>query len=168
MTRILIVGGGCRGRALASELGREGHALRVTSRSVARRGAIEAVGAECWLGTPERLDTLCGALENVTLACWLLGSASVSAKALRLLHGPRLEAFVRLLIDTTVRGFIYEAPVAALPAGRAAELAAEGERIVRGLAERNAIPRAVIRVDPREGERWLQAARAAVGGLLDG
>jgi hypothetical protein len=164
VARILIVGGGCRGRRLASELAREGHALRVTSRRETGRAMVEAAGAECWIGTPERLDTLRGALDNVTLALWLLASASGSARELRALHGPRLEAFVRQLIDTTVRGFIYEPPGDAMPA----ELAAASERAARSLAEHNAIPYAVIRCAPGEQESWMVQARAAVGRLLEG
>jgi hypothetical protein len=164
VARVLIVGGGCRGRSLASELVGEGHAVRVTSRSETRRAAVEAAGAELWLGTPVRLETLRRALENVTIACWLLGSAAAEPEALRELYGPRLEAFVRLLIDTTVRGFIYEPPSAALPT----ELARGGERVVRELASHNQIPHAVIRADPSELDSWLERARAAVNRLLAG
>src|SRR5947209_19816979 len=109
MARILIVGGGCRGRLLAGDLVGKGHAIRITTREERGRAAIEARGAECWIGTPDRLGTLRGALEGVTLACWLLGSASGSAPQVGALHTSRLGAFVRQLIDTTVRGFIYEA-----------------------------------------------------------
>ena len=75
MARILIVGGGCRGRRLARQLVGEGHAVRITTRTEAGRAAIEATGAECWIGTPERLATLRGALESVTIVCWLLAGA---------------------------------------------------------------------------------------------
>jgi uncharacterized protein YbjT (DUF2867 family) len=164
VARILIVGGGCRGRRLASELAGEGHALRVTSRRGAARASIEAAGAECWIGDPARLDTLRGALENVTLALWLLATASGSEHELRELHGPRLEAFVRQLIDTTVRGFVYESASDSERAG----LSAAGERSVRSLAERNAIPYAMIGSAPDGGERWMAQMRAAVVALLGG
>src|SRR5207342_558513 len=74
--RALIVGGGCRGLDLARELAAEGHALRVVTRTEAGRAAIEAAGAECWIGDPDRVGTLRYALENVTLLLWLLGTAS--------------------------------------------------------------------------------------------
>jgi hypothetical protein len=138
--------------------------VRVTARSEARRASIEAVGAQCWIGTPDRLGTLRGALENVTFACWLLGSADGSEAELRGLHGPRLEAFVRQLIDTTVRGLIYEATGPALPG----KLAAEAEQMVRGLAEHNEIPHTIIRADPDDPERWMEEARAAVSRMLNG
>ncbi len=162
MARILIVGGGCRGRQLAAALVGEGHALRITTRTESGRAAIEASGAECWIGTPDRLATLRGALENVTILCWLLGSAAGSAPELRALHGTRLEFFLTQAIDTTVRGFIYEAggPPATAPAR------ASGERIVRRLAARNAIPLAVLTADGADAQAWLGEARAAVGDLL--
>jgi uncharacterized protein YbjT (DUF2867 family) len=72
----------------------EGHVVRISTRTEAGRAAIEATGAECWIGTPDRLATLRGALENVTIVCWLLGSAAGSAQALRALHGTRLEFFL--------------------------------------------------------------------------
>src|ERR1022692_1789084 len=76
VARILIVAGGCRGRQLASEMVANGHAVRITTRTEAGRAAIESTGAECWVGTPGRLATLRGALDSVTIACWLLASAS--------------------------------------------------------------------------------------------
>jgi hypothetical protein len=161
---VLIVGGGCRGRRIAAHLAGEGHAVRITSRSESGRAAIEAARAECWIGTPERLGTLRGALENVTLALWLLGTASGSQAELRELYGPRLEAFVRQLIDTTVRGFVYEPPGRAAPA----ELAASSERGARSLAEHNAIPYVVIRAAPAEEGRWMDEARLSVDRLLRG
>src|ERR1700676_2793028 len=103
VARILIVGGGCRGRLLASTLVGEGHAARITTREESGREAIEAAGAECWIGTPDRLATLRGSLENVTIVCWLLGSAVGSGQELSDLHASRLELFVTQAIDTTVR-----------------------------------------------------------------
>jgi hypothetical protein len=162
VARILIVGGGCRGRRLAEAMVGEGHAVRVTTRGEGGRAAIEAVGAECWIGTPDRLATLRGALENVTILCWLLGTASGSAEELGALHGSRLEYFMTQAIDTTVRGVVYETG----GAGASAPMLAGGEAIVRALAERNAIPAAFLSADPRVGEPWLADARAAIGSLL--
>ncbi len=106
---MLIVAGGCRGRRLAAALVGEGHAVRITTRDERGRAAIEAAGAECWVGTPDRLATLRGALENVTILCWMLATATGSAEELDALHGSRLEFFMTQAIDTTVRGFVYEA-----------------------------------------------------------
>ncbi len=164
MARILIVAGGCRGRRLAEAMTQEGHAVRITTRAETGRAAIEASGAECWIGTPDRLATLRGALDAVTIACWLLGSAAGPEPTLRALHGSRLELFLTQAIDTTVRGFIYETRGAAA----SAELLREGEGIVRALAERNAIPTAFVTADLHDFEDWLADARASVASLLAG
>jgi uncharacterized protein YbjT (DUF2867 family) len=167
VARILIVGGGCRGRQLADELVGEGHVLRVTTRSEERRAAIEAGGAECWIATPARVGTLRPALEGVTLACWLLALASGEEGELRALHGSRLELFAQQLIDTTVRGFIYDSSPGVLPG----ELLAEGRNRVRVVTERNAIPTRVIdcaQASDAGDEGWIVAARGAVESLLAG
>src|SRR6202042_1512856 len=109
VARILIIAGGARGRALASGLVADGHAGRVTSREERRRPAIEAAGAECWIATPDRIATLRYALDGVTVACWLLGTACGAQSTVAALHGPRLDFFVNQTIDTTVRGLVYEA-----------------------------------------------------------
>jgi hypothetical protein len=71
--RALMVGGGCRGLALARTLVAEGHAVRAVTRSPARRAEIEAAGCECWIGDPDRIGSLRYALDNVTVLLWLLG-----------------------------------------------------------------------------------------------
>jgi hypothetical protein len=158
----MIVGGGCRGRELASRMVGEGHAVRVTTRSEAGRTAIERVGAECWVGTPDRLATLRGALDSVTILCWMLGMAQGHEHALHALYTERLEFLLTQAIDTTVRGFLYEARGTSVSA--ATMLA--GEQIARTLTARNSIPAAFLTEDPAESERWLDAAAAAIGSLL--
>ncbi|MGH2865706.1 MAG: hypothetical protein ACRDJX_10730 [Solirubrobacteraceae bacterium] len=162
MARILIVGGGCRGRQLAAATAGEGYAVRITSRSEDARAAIEASGAECWIGTPDRIATLRGSLENVTLLCWLLGTAVGPPDQLHALHTSRLEYFLTQAIDTTVRGVLYEAR----GSGRSTEAVAEGELVARAVAERNQIPVAFLTADPHALDGWLAQARAAVSSLL--
>jgi hypothetical protein len=174
VARILIVGGGCRGRRLAVEMAQRGHALRVTTRSEAGRAAIEATGAECWIGTPDRLATLRGALDSVTIACWMLAGAHGDAEQIAALHTSRLEFFLSQAIDTTVRGLVYDAwPVA--EGGVAADALAGGEQIVARLAQLNAIPASVLAAPGGEGggesdrgddAAWVAAAGAAVEALL--
>jgi uncharacterized protein YbjT (DUF2867 family) len=163
VARILMVAGGCRGRLLARELAAGGHAVRITTRTEGGRAAIEACGAECWVGTPDRLATLRGALDSVTIACWLLGSAVGPPERLRALHRTRLELFLTQAIDTTVRGFIYEACGTSTPAGDLLE----GERIVRAVTERNMIPAAFLTADPADDALWQRAAAEAVEALLN-
>jgi uncharacterized protein YbjT (DUF2867 family) len=163
VARVLILGGGCRGRELAAELLARRHVVRVTTRAECGREAIESLGAECWVGTPERLQTLRGALDGVAVACWLMGTATGSDAELASLHTTRLELFLTQAIDTTVRGVLYEA------GGSGGPLAARvaGEEIARRLTERNRIPAALVRADPR-GELWLPEALAAVESFLGG
>jgi hypothetical protein len=141
-----------------------GHAARITTRTEAGRAAIETAGAECFRGTPERLATLRAALENVTIVCWLLATATGAPAQIDALHGSRLEFFLGQAIDTTVRGFVYEASGTAV----APALLARGERLVRALGERNAIPVAILSADPRDAGPWLAQAHAAVDSLLGG
>jgi uncharacterized protein YbjT (DUF2867 family) len=123
VARVLIVGCGCRGQALASELVAAGHVVRGTTRDPARAGAIAAAGAEPYVGDPDRIGTLMGALAGVTVVCWLLGHVTDPD-----LHGGRLRMLFERLVDTPVRGVVYER---ALP---------EGEAIARDAAERWRIP----------------------------
>lgn len=157
-----MIGGGARGRSLAAELVARGHAVRITTRTEAGRAAIEAVGAQCWIGTPDRVASLRYALENVTVACWLLGTAGGSPQQLQEIHGSRLDFFTRQTIDTTVRGLIYEASGSVEPATLAA-----GAALVRALADYNAIPLAVLDADPRDDRAWQSQALGAIDGLFE-
>ncbi len=141
MARVLIVEGADRGLRLAETLLADGHAVRATTSDPIKAGAIEAVGGECLLGTPERLATLRGALEHVTIACWLLAEVEDPELA-RALHGPRLERFLGDAIDSTLRGFVYETGGTAVPA----QVLSGGERIVSETARLNSIPVALLTV----------------------
>lgn len=161
MARVLIVGGGERGRWLAGRLGEQGHAARIVTRDERGRAAIEAAGAQCWIGTPDRLGTLIGALEGVSVACWLLGCASGPAEQVRALHDVRWHSFMVKTIDTTIKGVIYEA------AGTApAEALAGGAQIAQEVAARNEIPLRLLRADPAERERWRMEALGALSAIL--
>src|SRR4051795_2300411 len=90
MARILIVGCGGRGQALARDLVAGGHAVRGTTRDPRRFPEIEAAGAaaraptraprrfresgaggaEPYLGDPDRVMTLMDALTATTVVCW--------------------------------------------------------------------------------------------------
>ena len=161
MARILIIAGGARGRTLAGGLVAQGHAVRITTREQAGRAAIEAVGAECWIGTPDRIATLRYALENVTVACWLLGNACGEEPAVRALHESRLDFFVTQTIDTTVRGLVYEAAGSVAPATLAA-----GRKLICEKAAFNAIPLRVLDADPGDRDCWCEQVRTAIAELL--
>jgi uncharacterized protein YbjT (DUF2867 family) len=102
------VGCGCRGRQLAAALVAEGHAVRGTTRGRDRLVDIEAAGAEAVVADPDRLGTLMAQIGGVSVLCWLLGSVEGEARAN--LHGPRLGSMLEALVDTHVRGVVYEGP----------------------------------------------------------
>jgi hypothetical protein len=159
--RVLLIGGGCRGLALTRELVADGHAVRAVTRTEAGRAAIEAAGGECWIGDPDVVGTLRYAFENVTIVVWALGTASGSPEAVAALHGPRLEMMLSKVIDTTVRGVVYEAAGTIAPAAFATGIA-ELERMGR----LNEIPHVVVDADPADQGRWVAAARHAIEGLI--
>lgn len=161
MARVVIVGCGCRGQALARSLRSDGHAVRGTTRTEERRAAIEAAGAECWIGTPDRIGTLTHALDGATILCWLLGSAQGTGEELAALHGTRLQMLLERSIDTTVRGVVYEA-AGTVEAG----VLAGGVAAVERAHETSEIPFALFEEDGSDHDAWLRAARAAVDGLL--
>jgi nucleoside-diphosphate-sugar epimerase len=162
MARCLIVGCGCRGRSLASELAARGLVVRGTTRSEGGRALIEAAGAEAIIGDPDRVSTLARALDHVSVACILLGSAVGRPEQLAALHGSRLEMLLTRMLDTTVRGVVYEA------AGSVeAAILHRGSEIVRAKCEGSRIPFALLDGDPADYGGWLAAATAAVEHLLD-
>ncbi|HEY5195955.1 MAG TPA: hypothetical protein VIJ51_02885 [Solirubrobacteraceae bacterium] len=161
MARVLIVAGGCRGRALGGELVGRGHAVRITTRTEAGRAGIEAAGGECWIGTPDRIGSLRYALENVTVLCWLLGTASGAREAVGELHGRRLEFMLSQTIDTTVRGVVYEAAGTIDPV-----VLAGGSDVVARWAAFNRVPHRTVERDPADRAWWLAEAVGAVEALV--
>jgi hypothetical protein len=159
--RVLLVGGGCRGLTLARGLVADRHAVRAVTRDERNRARIEAAGAECWIGDPDVVGTLRYALESVTILVWALGTASGSAEEIAALHGPRLEMMLGRVIDSTVRGVVYEAAGSAGPAAFAA-----GAAELRRTCERNEIPFATVAADPADGDAWAAATRSAMDRLL--
>jgi NAD(P)-dependent dehydrogenase (short-subunit alcohol dehydrogenase family) len=158
--RALVVGGGsCRGLDLTRALSADGHAVRVVTRTEARRADIEAAGGECWIGTPDAIGTLRYALDNVTVLLWLLGTAT--GPNVTDLHGSRLRMMLEKVTDTTVRGVLYEA------AGTvdAATLQTGAREVARAQAL-NEIPGAVLEAEPRDPGGWVVAAREAIEHLL--
>jgi hypothetical protein len=159
--RVLMVGGGCRGLALAEELRDEGHAVRFVTRDPAKRGRIEAAGAECWIGTPDVVGTLRYALENVTLLLWLLGTATGTAEEVEPLHGSRLNMMLEKTTDTTVRGVVYER-AGTVPSRVLLQGAAECEHAWRT----NEIPYALAEVRRDDEAAWVASIRDAIESVL--
>jgi threonine dehydrogenase-like Zn-dependent dehydrogenase len=159
VARVLIVGCGCRGQALAGALVAAGHAVRGTTRAPARLADIEASGAQGVVADPDRLGTIMGQLAGVSVVCWLMGG--VDGESAADLHGPRLETLLERLVDTPVRGLVYEG---AGPVDT--QLLRSGARLVREAGRIWRMPVAVSAVDPADRGAWLAEMHAAVAELL--
>jgi hypothetical protein len=131
--------------------------VRGTTRDPGRRGEIEAAGAEVFVGDPDRVATLAPALAHVGVACLLLGSARGSPEQLEALHGTRLDMLLERMLDTTVRGVVYECR-GTVDAG---PLHAGAHR-VRHACERSMIPYVLLDADPDDHAHWAPVAADAV------
>jgi uncharacterized protein YbjT (DUF2867 family) len=163
VARCLIVGCGCRGLELTRALRVEGRAVRATTRDEGRRAAIEAAGAEPFVGDPNRVGTLAPALAHVGVACILLGSATGTEEQLAALHSTRLDMLLERMLDTTVRGVVYQAAGSVDPA-----LLSAGVARVRHACERSLIPYELLSADPAAGEGWITEAVTAIDRALLG
>ncbi|MEO8092041.1 MAG: hypothetical protein ABI726_04960 [bacterium] len=105
---------------------------------------------------PDRVGTVYDCLEQVTLVFWLLGSAGGGREALEAIHGPRLERLLEKVVDTPVRGFVYEA-AGVVPA----ELLGQGAALVAEAGERWRIPVEVVAAEPGDPASWLAAMLSA-------
>lgn len=156
VARVLIVGDSDRALLLASELCEREHPTRIVTTEASRRAEIERVGAECRVGDPSRLGTITSALDSVTVACWLLADEPHLD-----LHQGRLQAFLGKAIDSTMRGFLYEAH------GSAPQTVLQrGVEVAQEIAASNQIPLRVLRADPRHTHEWVSAALQAIDELI--
>lgn len=151
MARALIVGCGCSGRALGAELLDEGWAVRGTSRDIEGLAAIEAAGLEAARADPEKPATILDLVDDVAIVIWLLGSATGPEDEVAAIHGPRLEGLLERLVETPVRGFVYEG------AGSVdAKLLDGGASLVRNAESTWRIPVAVTETPRSEGPLWVE------------
>jgi hypothetical protein len=105
------------------------------------------------------LGTIMVQLAGVSVICWLMGSVDAGAAAR--LHGPRLRTLLERLVDTPVRGLVYEG------AGRVApDVLESGARAVRDASRTWRLPVAVTEAKPSDHTAWLAGMRAAVTGML--
>jgi len=161
LARALIVGCGCRGRALGGRLAAEGWWLRGTTRDPGHVAGIEAAGIEPAVADPDRPGTLLDLVGDVTVVHWLLGTARAEPEVIVAIHGARLQALLERLVDTPVRGFVYEA------AGDVQRQQLErGAGLVRSAAETWRIPVEVVEADPTDFDPWLEAMTAATQRLV--
>ena len=161
MARALIVGCGCRGRELGGRLAAEGWAVRGTSRGERGLAAIEEAGIEAALADPDRPGTVLELVGDVAVVHWLLGSARGDPRLLEALHGSRLERTLERLVDTPVRGFVYEA-AGSVPA----PLLETGVAAVARAGETWRIPVAAVAADPADAGGWTESMLAATLDLV--
>ena len=91
------------------------------------------------------------------MICWLMGSAPSAA-----LHGPRLQSLIERIVDTPVRGVVYEAAGTADPG-----LLQQGAAIVRAAGETYRMPCELIEEPIRRITTRGVAAGTAVSGPPD-
>jgi hypothetical protein len=130
---------------------------------MAKVAAIEAAGAEAVLGDPDVVGTLARSFEHVSVACVLLGSAAGSPAELAALHDTRLDMLLTRMVDTTLRGLVYEASGSV-----GAEVLARGAALVQERCEDARIPYVLLHGHPADARGWTSAAVAAVERALDG
>jgi uncharacterized protein YbjT (DUF2867 family) len=161
LARALIVGCGCRGRELGERLLAGGWAVRGSSRREEGLVAIEAAGIEPALADPDRVGTVLELVGDVAVVFHLLGSASGDPEAVAAIHGPRLERLLEKVVDTPVRGVVYEA----YGSVDAAVLAAGGE-LVNTASRTWRIPAAVLSEEPADPTTLPQVMTDLALGLL--
>ena len=161
VARALIVGCGCRGRLLGKRLLAEGWAVRGTTRREEGLATIASAGIEPAIADPDRPGTVIDLVGDVTVVHWLLGSAEGEPEAIEAIHGPRLARTMEKLVDTPVRGFVYEAAGSVAPASLKCGAAA-----VRAAGERWRIPVSVLEADPGDASAWVETALTATLDLV--
>jgi uncharacterized protein YbjT (DUF2867 family) len=161
LARALIVGCGCRGRELGRALIERGWQVRGTSRAEASAPAIAQAGIEAAVADPGRVGSVLELIDDVAVIFWLLGSAVGPPEDTAALHGPRLERLLEEIVDTPVRGFVYEGG-----GELAAEVRARGASVVRAAEARWRIPSEVIEADAERPGAWCAEMLAGVERLL--
>lgn len=129
--------------------------MRGTTRDGTRSAEIDAAGVEPVVADPDRLATLMPAIEGVAVVCWLMGTSSDDPNDP--LHGPRLASMLEHIVDTPVRGLVYETGGAHRPPGIDAASHA---------ARTYSMPVEVLDTDPAAHDAWLAAAQRAVERVL--
>jgi uncharacterized protein YbjT (DUF2867 family) len=145
--------------ALADELVKAGHPVRGTTRDRERIAELEAAGIEAVVGDPYRLATLMPHVANTSAMVWLMGSAI--GEDVEALHRTRLQTVLERLVDSPVRGMVYEA-AGTLPA----DLLREGSAAVRKAGLTWQMPTAIVEQDPSDHAAWVAAMLAGTEDVL--
>ena len=162
MARALIVGCGCRGRLVGKRLLAEGWEVRGTSRTEEGLVAIGEAGIEPALADPLHPHTVLELVGDVTIVLWVLASAQGPPEELSAIHGSRLERLMERLIETPVRGFVYEMKGTVNPI-----LLEHGSEVLGAAGDTWRVGISSVFVDPRDPHDWAQTMAAATTGLVD-
>jgi uncharacterized protein YbjT (DUF2867 family) len=138
-----------------------GWAVRGTSRRDEGLAAIEAAGIEAAPADPDRPGTLLDLVADVAIVFYLLGSAEGDSEELGAIHGPRLERLLEHLVDTPVRGVVYEATGSVDTA-----LLEGGAELVRTASRTWRIPVEIVAGEPTDFAKWSEETRDLALGLL--
>jgi hypothetical protein len=160
VARALLIGCGCNAREAGRILLDRGWSVRGSSRRPAGLEAIEAAGIEPVLADPDRVGTISELLGDITVLAWLLGSAAGSEAEVASLYEERLPSLLDALIDTPVRGLVYEA-AGTVPAG----LLEAGRGRVAETAGRCRIPVRTLEAD-RSDRDWPASAADSIEAVL--
>ena len=133
--------------------------MRGTTRGPARLAQLQAAGIEAVVGDPYRLATLMPHVANTSAMVWLMGSAE--GDDVEALHRTRLQTVLERIVDTPVRGMVYEAAGTVKPA-----LLREGAAAVRKAGVTWQMPYAIVEQSPRDHDAWLAAMLAGVEAVL--
>lgn len=113
------------------------------------------------IADPYRLATVTPLLAEVSVVVWPLGSATGTPEAVEAVHGPRLESLLAKLVDSGVRGLVYEATGSVR-----GDLLRAGAARCRASAEWFRMPVEVVEHEPDDREGWTVAMGAAVQRVL--
>jgi hypothetical protein len=122
---------------------------------------IEDAGAEAVIADPYRLATVTPLLEGVSVVVWPMGSATGTDDEVSAVHTTRLETLLTKLVDSGVRGLVYEATGTVR-----GDMLRAGAAQVRKSGEWFRMPVEVVEQDPGDHAAWVGDMRAAVARVL--
>ena len=135
--------------------------MRGTSRREEGLAPIEEAGIEAAIAEPDRVGTVLEHVGDVAIVYLLLGSAAGASEDVAAIHGPRLERLMERLVDTPVRGVVYEATGTVDSA-----LLEAGAEIVRAASRTWHIPVEIVTSESNEPAEWPQEMADLALGLL--
>jgi nucleoside-diphosphate-sugar epimerase len=162
VARALIVGCGCRGRLVGKRLLAQGWEVRGTSRTEDGLAAISEAGIEPALADPLQPHTVLDLVGDVAIVLWLFASAQGPPEELSAIHGPRLERLMERLVETPVRGFVYEMKGTVDPI-----LLEHGNEVLEAAGDTWRVGISCVFVDPEDPHDWAEIMAAAATGLVD-